>query len=104
VVSFPPRPLYPKGKIPWYPLDKRLGGPQSWSGNSGEEKNSQPLPGFKPSIIQTVVQSYITELSGYRRDKKRDSILVGKLEGKSPLGRHRRRCKDNIRMDLREIE
>jgi len=30
--------------------------------------------------------------------------LVGKLEGKSPLGRHRRRCKDNIRMDLREIE
>jgi hypothetical protein len=30
-------------------------------------------------------------------------ILVGKPEGKRPLGRHRRRCKDNIRMDLREI-
>jgi hypothetical protein len=30
-------------------------------------------------------------------------ILVGKLEGKRPLGRPRRRWEDNIRMDLREI-
>jgi hypothetical protein len=28
---------------------------------------------------------------------------VGKLEGKRPLGRSRRRWEDNIRMDLREI-
>jgi hypothetical protein len=28
VVSFTPRPLYPQGKSPWYPLDRRLGGPQ----------------------------------------------------------------------------
>jgi hypothetical protein len=31
-------------------------------------------------------------------------ILVGKPEGKRPLGRPRRRLEDNIRMDLREIE
>jgi hypothetical protein len=31
-------------------------------------------------------------------------ILVGKPEGKRPLGRPRRRCVDNIKMDLREIE
>jgi hypothetical protein len=30
-------------------------------------------------------------------------ILVGKPEGKRPLGRPRRRSVDNIRMDLREI-
>jgi hypothetical protein len=30
-------------------------------------------------------------------------ILVGKPEGKSPLGRPRRRWVDNIKMDLREI-
>jgi hypothetical protein len=30
-------------------------------------------------------------------------ILVGKPEGKRPHGRPRRRCVDNIRMDLREI-
>jgi len=29
VVSFTPRPLYPQGKSPWYPLDRRLGDPQS---------------------------------------------------------------------------
>jgi hypothetical protein len=31
-------------------------------------------------------------------------ILVGKLEGKRPLGRPRRRLVDNIQMDPREIE
>jgi hypothetical protein len=30
-------------------------------------------------------------------------ILVGKPEGKKPLGRPRCRWEDNIRMDLREI-
>jgi hypothetical protein len=45
VVSFTPRPLYPQGKSPSYPLDRSLGGPQSRSGRGGEEKNSQPPPG-----------------------------------------------------------
>jgi hypothetical protein len=30
-------------------------------------------------------------------------VLVGKPEGKRPLGRPRRRWVDNIKMDLREI-
>jgi hypothetical protein len=30
-------------------------------------------------------------------------VLVGKPEGRRPLGRPRRRCGDGIRMDLREI-
>jgi len=30
-------------------------------------------------------------------------ILVGKPEGRRPLGRPRRRWEDNIRMDLREM-
>jgi hypothetical protein len=30
-------------------------------------------------------------------------ILVGKIEGKRPLGRPRRRWVDNIKMDLGEI-
>jgi hypothetical protein len=29
-------------------------------------------------------------------------ILIGRPEGKRPLGRHRRRWEDNIKMDLRE--
>jgi len=30
-------------------------------------------------------------------------VLVGKPEGKRPLGRPRRRCVDNIRNDLQEV-
>ena len=30
-------------------------------------------------------------------------VLVGKLEGKRPLGRPRRRWEDKIKMDLREV-
>ena len=30
-------------------------------------------------------------------------VLVGKPEGKRPLGRHRRRWEDNIEMDLKEV-
>jgi hypothetical protein len=32
-----------------------------------------------------------------------DNILVGKPEGRRPLGRPRHRWEDNIKMDLREI-
>jgi hypothetical protein len=49
VVSFTLRPLYPQGKSPWYPLDRRLGGPQSHFGCGGEDKNSQPPPGIEPT-------------------------------------------------------
>jgi hypothetical protein len=31
-------------------------------------------------------------------------ILVGKPEGKRPLGRPRRRWEDNIKMDLQDVE
>jgi hypothetical protein len=44
-------PLYPQRKSPWYPFDRRLGGPQSRSGRCGEEKNFQTLSGFEHPII-----------------------------------------------------
>ena len=31
------------------------------------------------------------------------SVLVGKPDGRRPLGRPRRRCVGNIRMDLQEV-
>jgi hypothetical protein len=45
VVNFTPRPLYPSGKNP-----RRLGGLQSLSECSNEEKISCP-PGFEPWIV-----------------------------------------------------
>ena len=38
---------------------------------------------------------------GERRGISR--ALVGKSEGKRPLGRHRRRWEDNVKMDLQEV-
>jgi hypothetical protein len=63
VVSFTIRPFYPQGNSPWYSLNRRLGRPQSRSGRSGEEKNSQLLPRLEPPIIQPVAQRYTTKLS-----------------------------------------
>jgi hypothetical protein len=39
-----------------------------------------------------------------RTEGEYEWILVGKREGKRPLGRPRRRWADNITMDLREAE
>ena len=39
---------------------------------------------------------------GERRGSYR--VLVGKPEGRSPLGRPRRTWEDNIKMDLQEVE
>jgi len=49
MVSFTPRPPYSQGKRACYPLDKRLCGPQRWSGRGGEEEKylSLPMPGIE---------------------------------------------------------
>jgi hypothetical protein len=73
VVSFTPRSLYSQGKSPWYKMDRRLDGLQNRSGCGGEEKNSQPLLGLEPQIIQPVAQRYTTELS---RILFRDNLFV----------------------------
>jgi len=40
-----------------------------------------------------------------RMDEEREvcRVLLGKPEGRRPLGRPRRRCVDNTRMDLQEV-
>jgi hypothetical protein len=54
-----------------------------------------------------VIKSIRMRLVGHvaRMGEKRNAyrILVGKPEGKRPLGRPRRRWVDNIKMDLREM-
>jgi hypothetical protein len=59
VVSFTPRPLYPQGKSSRYPLDRRLGGPQSRFGQGVEEKNFQPPPGIEPYNPDRPVRSLV---------------------------------------------
>jgi hypothetical protein len=67
VVSFTPRPHNPQGESSWYPLDRRLGGPQSRSGRGGEGKNSQSPPGIEAPIIRPVAQRCTIELFRLRQ-------------------------------------
>jgi hypothetical protein len=55
----------------------RMGGPQSQSERGGEEKNSEPLPGPKPQIIQPVAQRYTTELSRLHYPKSQKKLSSG---------------------------
>jgi hypothetical protein len=52
VVNFTPRPLYPQGRSPWYPLDRRLGGRRRKIPSPRRESNS------RTPIVQPVAQRY----------------------------------------------
>jgi hypothetical protein len=52
-----PLPLYSRGKCLTYTLDRRLGGPQSWSGRRGEEKILDPT-GTKYDIYKLYIQTF----------------------------------------------
>jgi len=53
VASFMSQPLYRWGKSPWYPLDRRLGGPQSWSVCSGEQGQTLfHIPNFHYHLVK----------------------------------------------------
>ena len=59
-----------------------------------------------PNIVR-VIKSKRRRWAGHvaRMGKERElyRVLVGKHEGKRPMGRPRRRWVDNIRMDLQEV-
>jgi hypothetical protein len=74
---------------------------------SGRKLHNEELHNFysSPSIIR-VNKSRKMRWAGHaaRMGERRNAyrILVGKPEGKRPLGRPKRRWVDNIKMDLRE--
>ena len=59
-----------------------------------------------PNIIRSLKSrqlrwaGHVARMEQYRNAYR---VLVGKPEGKIPLGRPRRRWEDNIKMDLREV-
>ena len=62
---------------------------------------------YSPPKINRNLKSRQLRWTGHvpRKEQNRNAyrVLVGKLEGKRHLGRPRRRWKDNIKMDLREV-
>jgi hypothetical protein len=54
-------------------------------------------------VIKSRRVRWAGHVDGMREMKNTYNTLVGKQEGKRPLGRTRHRWEDNIRMDLREV-
>jgi hypothetical protein len=72
--------------------------------------SKRPQKRFKElfiDVVMRIIKSRRMRWAGHvaRMGEKRNvyRLLVGKPEGKRPLGRPRRRCVDNIRMGLLEI-
>jgi hypothetical protein len=88
---------------------RRIFGPKRDEETGGRRKlHNEELHGLysSPSIFR-VIKARRMRWAGHvaRMGEVRGaySILVGKPEGRRPLGRPRRRWEDNIKMDLREI-
>jgi hypothetical protein len=60
---------------------------------------------FSPNVIRIIKTRRMGYNGNVKFTRKKDSytVLLGRLEGKRPLGRSRRRLEDNIKMDLIEI-
>ena len=62
---------------------------------------------FQTKVVENLRTHILCSVTGHvaRMGEERGvyRVLVGKPEGKRPLGRPRRRCVDNIRMDLQEV-
>jgi hypothetical protein len=52
-----------RGKRRRYPLDRRLGGPQSRYGRGGKERTYQHLPGIEPRSPSRSLATVLTELT-----------------------------------------
>jgi hypothetical protein len=55
-------------------------------------------------MIKSRRMRWAGHIAGMGEKRNANRILVGKPEGKRPLGRPRRRWVGNIKMDLRDIE
>ena len=56
-----------------------------------------------PNIVQVIKSRRMRQAGHMGEERGVCTVLVGKLEGKIPLGRPKHRWVDNIRMDLREV-
>jgi hypothetical protein len=111
----PPAPLT-RGKSLWYPLNRRLGGLQNCSGLRAKREeeglwrklHNDELHSLysSPNAVRVIKSRRIRRVGHVARMGEGRGfyrVLVGRPEGKRPLGRPRRRWQDNIKMDLREV-
>src|SRR5215475_14609947 len=59
-----------------------------------------------PNIVRVVksrLMRWVGHVARMGEDRGVHRVVVGKTEGKRPLGRPRRRSEDNIKMDIQEV-
>jgi hypothetical protein len=111
VVSPTHRPPLPPRNYLWFSFLLEADSPQGHSvaGRIMSMKNSNDTIGNRTRDLpacSTVPQATVPPRSPYFRTVHKNivySVLVGKPEGRRPLGRPRRRCDGNIKMNLREV-
>ena len=70
VVSFTPRPLYPRRKRPGYPLNMRLGGPRTHCGRFGAEESLLCL-----LRIEQLLAGCLMKITKFLRDVRPCSLV-----------------------------
>jgi hypothetical protein len=87
---------------------RRIFGPNGVTGGWRKLRNEELLNLYSSSSIIRIIKSRRTRWAGHvaRVGEKRKvyRLLVGKPEGRRPLGRPRRKWLDNIKMDRDRIE
>jgi hypothetical protein len=87
---------------------RRIFGPKREEDGSWRKLHNDELHDLysSPNIVRVIKSRRMRWARNVARMGKGRSvyrILVGRPEGKTPLGRPRRRWEDNIKMDLREV-
>jgi hypothetical protein len=87
---------------------RRIFGPKREEDGSGRKLHNDELHSLysSPNIVR-VIKSRRMRWAGHVARMREGGgvyrVLVGRSEGKRPLGRPRRRWEDNIKLDLRDI-
>jgi hypothetical protein len=102
VISFTTRPLYPRGKIPRYPMYRRLRGPQNRSGRYEEAKIPHPTWTRNPTLKYNVETKVLEQLSCYNDElqagrswfdsRKRQEMFIYSIESRLVLRDHSASC------------
>jgi hypothetical protein len=87
---------------------RRIYGPKREEDGSWRKLHNDELHGLYPSpnivrAIKSRKMRWVEHVARMKEGRGVYRVLVGRPEGKRPLGRSRRRWEDNIKMDLREI-
>jgi hypothetical protein len=84
---------------------RRIFGPKREEDGSWRKLHNDELHSLysSPNIVRVIKSKWAGHVTRMGEGRGVYRVLVGRPDGKRPLGRPRRRWEDNIKMDLREI-